>query len=106
MSVWRRLLTDAQTGVDAIALFLPSSAARSVRSSLAPSLHESVVLAEDPYGKWRSLIGPDRPERAFALVAAEAPLLMGGAPTEEAGDAFREAAAKASRERSARPAAP
>jgi hypothetical protein len=97
IGIWQRLL-DSQPKLASLSITLLVKQAwsardiRLARDSLAPSRHDSTWAASDPERRWVAVVGPDRPERAFAAVVrgAHAHLLMVGAPTEEGWDMFQE----------------
>jgi len=94
LGIWRRLLAESQG--DEFPVWTlhfgawTSKARQNLAAATTPSLHPQTLLAPDS-PDWRALIEPDRPERAFAFVkqGTIAPVLMVGAPTEEAWDLFR-----------------
>ena len=92
IGIWERLLDDAGVGTVTVLFHAewPTQERSVLEASVPYSRHPQTLMADDPSGEWLDLISPDRHERAFAAIVRGhvARLLMVGAPTEEALDAF------------------
>lgn len=97
MQIWQRLLlADAPDEPVYRAFFAPvwTDRDRTSLEALVPeSLSAATFAVTDPAEHWKNLVMPDAPERSFCAVVFDgrAKIMMKGAPTEEAWDAFVEA---------------
>lgn len=97
MQIWQRLLfADVPDAPVYRAFFLKDWSAKDRRSleALVPeSLSATTFAVTDSAERWKALVEPDAPERSFCSVVFDgrAKIMMKGAPTEEAWDAFVEA---------------
>jgi len=97
MQIWQRLLLADAPDEPVHRAFIASAWSpkdlQALEALVPGSLSATTYAVADPAGRWRKLIEPDAPERSFCAVVfdGQAKIVMKGAPTEEAWDAFVEA---------------
>jgi hypothetical protein len=92
MGTWTRLFLDGN--LPAFVAFIDQiwspQAVQDLGNSIASSAHRTTLVVSDSQDQWRTLIQPDKPERAFAAIIRDsvAEMLVIGPPTEDVWEEF------------------